>query len=467
MLSTKIICTIGPASDSMKMLTELAEMGMNVARLNFSHGNHSTHYKIIEKIRKINKKRIFPIAILLDTKGPEIRTGIQEIKINKGKKIYVTSSPNEEIEGSIHVNYPYLQEDLEVGNTISIDGGLFSLEVIKKEEKGLRCKVVHGGVVKPRRHVNLPGKNIKLPGITEDDEKDILFGLKNKVNIIALSFVRNHATIKQVRNILGKSGDHIKLIAKIENQEGVNSLEEIVQEADGIMVARGDLGIEVEMEELPQIQRRIAYQCAKYGKRSIVATQMLESMIEHPVPTRAEVTDVANAVFEQSDAIMLSGETSIGKYPLNCVKTLSKIVRRTEEFPGVKFSEKMVKEKNGEHLAESAIQIATNLNIRSIVVITRNGRGARYLSNFRPFNIGIYSFTNSKNVLTSMALYRGVFPFLMKFRVNPEETIQDALMILSEKKGFLAKEKVVVLANILTGEGYSTSLQIRTIPSQK
>ena len=464
MLSTKIICTIGPESDSTKILSELADAGMNVARLNFSHGDHKTHLKIIEKIKKINNNRKFPIAILLDTKGPEIRTGNQEIKLTKGKNIFVNSPPHDEKDNSIFVNYSYLHEDLEVGDSISLDGGLFSLTVLKKEKNNLNCKVVHGGILKARRHVNLPGKNIKLPGVTLEDENDILFGLKNKVNIIALSFVRNAETLKKVRKILGNEGNHIKLIAKIENQEGVDNLEEIVQEADGIMVARGDLGIEVEMEELPQIQRRIAYQCAKYGKRLIVATQILESMIENPVPTRAEVTDVANAVFEQTDAIMLSGETSIGKYPVICVKTLSKIVRRSEEFPGVNFSEKMVKVKIGEHLAESAIQIAKSLNIRAIVVITRNGRGARYLSNFRPYSLDIFSFTNSINVLTSMALYRGVFPFLMEFQINPEETIQDALKILSKRKGFVSNEKVVVLANILTGEGYSTSLQVRSIP---
>ncbi len=242
-------------------------------------------------------------------------------------------------------------------------------------------------------------------------------------------------------------------------------LKEIVTEADGVMVARGDLGIEVEMEEVPQIQRRIAFLCAKYGKRLIVATQMLESMIENPVPTRAEVTDVANAVFEQTDAIMLSGETSVGKYPVGSVKTLARIARRTEDFPGVNYTEKLLKGQKGQHLAESAIQIATNLKIRAVVVITRNGRGAAYLSNLRPHKINIYSFTNSPRVLSSMTLYRGVYPFLMELQENPEGSIQDALSILHEKEGFEPEEKVVVLANIITGEGYCTSLQIRTIPT--
>ena len=340
-----------------------------------------------------------------------------------------------------------------------------SLKVCGKNKKGLDCEVIDGGVVKAHRHVNLPGAIVNLPGITETDKRDILFGIEQKVDVIALSFVRSSETIREVRTLLGVHAQQIKLIAKIENQEGVERLEEIVQEADGVMVARGDLGIEVELEEVPQIQRRIAYLCAKYGKRLIVATQMLESMIENPVPTRAEVTDVANAVFEQTDAIMLSGETSVGKYPVRSVEILVRIARRTENYPGLNYTEKLIKNSKGQHLAEAAIQIAAKLKIRAIVVITRNGRGAGYLSNLRPLQIGLYSFTNNSKVFSSMTLYRSVYPFLMEFRKNPEDTIQNALRILKEKEGFAAEEQVVVLANLITGEGYCTSLQIRSIPA--
>ena len=465
MLSTKIICTIGPASNSPKKLADLAEAGMNIARLNFSHGTHHSHKKIIEQIRKLNKDRQYPIAIMLDTQGPEIRTGDKVITLISGKRVCVTIPPNEESEGTLFVNYVDLKDDLKEGSCISLDGGLMSLKVCGKNKKGLDCEVIDGGVVKAHRHVNLPGAIVKLPGITETDKRDILFGIEQKVDVIALSFVRSSETIREVRASLGVHAQQIKLIAKIENQEGVERLEEIVQEADGVMVARGDLGIEVELEEVPQIQRRIAYLCAKYGKRLIVATQMLESMIENPVPTRAEVTDVANAVFEQTDAIMLSGETSVGKYPVRSVETLVRIARRTENYPGVNYTEKLIKKSKGQHLAEAAIQIAAKLKIRAIVVITRNGRGAGYLSNLRPREIGLYSFTNNSKVFSSMTLYRSVYPFLMEFRKNPEDTIQNALRILKEKEGFAAEEQVVVLANILTGEGYCTSLQIRTIPA--
>ena len=464
MLSTKIICTIGPASDSPKNLAKLAGEGMNVARLNFSHGTHHTHKQIIEKIGKLNKDRQYPIAIMLDTQGPEIRTGDLEMKLVTGECVSVNTSPNDEKEGLIYVNYPHLKDDLEIGNNILIDGGLMRLEVLAKTEIGLECEVIYGGMLKGHRHVNLPGTIVKLPGITETDKKDILFGIEQNVDIIALSFVRNPETIREVRDLLGESGEHIKIIAKIENQEGVERLEEIVQEADGVMVARGDLGIEVQMEEVPQIQRRIAYLCTKYGKRLIVATHMLESMIENPVPTRAEVTDVANAVFEQTDAIMLSGETSVGKYPVRSLEALVRIARHSENFSGVNFTEKLIKKSKGQLIAESAIQIATKLKIRAIVVITRNGRGAGYLSNLRPRQIGLYSFTYNYKVFSSMTLYRGVYPIFMEFSKNPEDTIQNALRILKEKEGFAAEEDVVVLANLITGEGYSTSLQVRSIP---
>jgi len=465
MLSTKIICTIGPASNSPKKLADLAEAGMNIARLNFSHGTHHSHKKIIEQIRKLNKDRQYPISIMLDTQGPEIRTGDKVITLISGKRVCVTIPPNEESEGTLFVNYVDLKDDLKEGSCISLDGGLISLKVCGKNKKGLDCEVIDGGVVKAHRHVNLPGAIVKLPGITETDKQDILFGIEQKVDVIALSFVRSSETIREVRASLGVHAQQIKLIAKIENQEGVERLEEIVQEADGVMVARGDLGIEVELEEVPQIQRRIAYLCAKYGKRLIVATHMLESMIENPVPTRAEVTDVANAVFEQTDAIMLSGETSVGKYPVRSVEALVRIARHSENYPGVNFTEKLIKTSKGQLIAESAIQIATKLKIRAIVVITRNGRGAGYLSNLRPRQIGLYSFTYNSKVFSSMTLYRGVYPILMEFNNNPEDTIQNALRILKEKESFAAEEQVVVLANLITGEGYSSSLQVRSIPA--
>ncbi|MDP7463137.1 MAG: pyruvate kinase, partial [SAR324 cluster bacterium] len=390
MLSTKIICTIGPACNSPEMLAQLVDAGMNIARLNFSHGTHESHGRIIKHIRELNARRRFPTALLLDTQGPEIRTGELELELAAGDQVRVTTPPDEEREGELFVNYPHLAEQVEVGGSIIVDSGLVKLRVLRKKDSALQCKVLDPGILGARRHVNLPGIAVKLPSITGRDRKDIRFGLEQGVDGIAISFVRSAAAIRDVRELLGERGERIKLIAKIENQEGVDRLEEIVAESDGIMVARGDLGIEVDMEEVPQIQRRIAYLCATHGKRLIVATQLLESMIENPVPTRAEVTDIANAVYEQADAVMLSGETSTGKHPLRCVETLVRVARRTEAFPGVRYTEKQQKTSNRQHLAQAAATIATDLQMRGIVSITRYGRGAMYLSNWRPRSIGIY-----------------------------------------------------------------------------
>ncbi|MEE2715981.1 MAG: pyruvate kinase [SAR324 cluster bacterium] len=464
MLGTKIICTIGPACDAPEMLEQLAAAGMNIARLNFSHGTHETHGRIIERVREMNTRRRFPTALLLDTQGPEIRTGELGIELSAGDRIRVTTPPDEERTGELFVNYPHLAEQVEVGGNIIVDSGLMRLRVLEKDGHALQCEALDPGSLGARRHVNLPGIAVKLPTITERDRTDILFGLEQDVDGIALSFVRSAAAIRDVRELLGKQGKHIKLIAKIENQEGVENLEEIVVEADGIMVARGDLGIEVDMEEVPQIQRRIAFLCATHGKRFIVATQLLESMIENPVPTRAEVTDIANAVYEQADAIMLSGETSTGKHPVRCVETLVRVARRTEAFPGVRYTEKQQKTSNRQHLAQAATTIASNLGMRGIVAITRFGRGAMYLSNWRPRNLGIYAFTNHKEVYRGMVFNRSVTPFMLEdFSNNPEVNIPNALRQLKQE-GFESGDQVLVFADIFTGEGYVNSMQIRTIP---
>lgn len=465
MLSTKIICTIGPASQSYEVLEQMAHSGMCVARLNFSHGTHESHGQIIDRVRELNQTLQFPIALLLDTQGPEIRTGSKEIELRKGETIRVTMPPHEEREGELFVNYPFLVEQVEVGGFIAVDSGLVKLRVAAKGDSFLDCEVLDPGYLKARRHINLPGVAVKLPSITENDKRDLLFGLEKDVDAIALSFVRNKEAIQEVRELLGERGKQIKLIAKIENQEGVDHLESIVQEADGIMVARGDLGIEIDMEELPQIQRRIAYLCAIYGKRLVVATQMLESMIEHPVPTRAEVTDIANAVYEQADAIMLSGETSAGKHPVRCVETLARVARRTEEFPGVRFTDKQFKTSNRQHLAEAVANIASNLRMKGIVVLTRFGRGAMYVANWRPRDIGIYAFTNLEKTYRTLVFNRGVWPFLLdEFSENPEDNIQEALIRLKNSEHFVPGDKVIVFADSLTMEGYVNSMQIRTIP---
>ncbi|MFZ9114669.1 MAG: pyruvate kinase, partial [bacterium] len=326
MRCTKIICTIGPSSREPEMLRRLQQAGMNIARLNFSHGDHNTHGEVVGRIRDLNQTLKYPVAVMLDTQGPEIRTGFNEVNLVVGDELRVTVPPTEEQADppvkTLHVNYQYLIDEVKPGQSLSVDSGLVKLKVLSREEDHLRCEVIHGGFLKGRRHVNLPGVAVQLPSITAKDKEDLLFAKEMDLDGIALSFVRNADAVREAKEILGDESKGMKIIAKIENQEGVENMEQILEEADGIMVARGDLGLEVDMEELPQLQRRMAYLCAIHGKRLIVATHLLESMIEFPVPTRAEVTDVANAVYEQADAVMLSGETASGKFPVEAVETL-------------------------------------------------------------------------------------------------------------------------------------------------
>ena len=301
MRKTKIICTIGPVTESFEMLEKLAEAGMNVVRLNMSHGDHESHAKVIKAVRTLNKKQSHPIAILMDTQGPEIRTGDikQELNLKKGDVISVVARGEDDVEASsIRINYEDLINDVQIGDMITVDNGLINLEILSKEDRVMQCKVIDGGVLKSKRHVNLPGIRVNLPAITEKDKRDIEFAMAQEVDFIALSFVRDAEDIHQLRKLLGEKADKIKIISKIEDQEGVKNISDIVDVSDGVMVARGDLGVEIAIEKLPRVQRRIIRLCAQRGKRVIVATHMLESMIENPIPTRAEVTDVANAVYE-------------------------------------------------------------------------------------------------------------------------------------------------------------------------
>ena len=361
MRKTKIICTIGPATESLEMLENLANAGMNVARLNMSHGNHESHKKVIDSIKILNSRLNHPIAVLLDTQGPEIRTGdmANDLHLHEGDTISIVARGAEDVESSsIHVNYDDLINDVDIGDIITVDNGLINLEVLSKQERIMQCKVIDGGLLKSRRHVNLPGIRVNLPAITEKDRRDIEFGMAQDVDFIALSFVRAAKDVEELRELLGDKADMIKIIAKLEDQEAITNMVEIIAAADGVMVARGDLGVEIPFEVLPRVQRRIIRTCAEMGKRAIVATHMLESMIENPIPTRAEVTDVANAVYEEADAIMLSGETTIGKYPVRCVETLDRIARSTESSRGLLFTDNLVITTDKQHIAKAAVDLA-------------------------------------------------------------------------------------------------------------
>ena len=466
MRKTKIICTIGPASESHDMLLGMYNAGMNIARLNMSHGDLGWHKRIIKQIKTINKKAKFPIAILLDTQGPEIRTGDikSHLNLEDGSVISITVRDSRDVEEtSIHINYEDLIGSVTVGDKITVDNGLINMEVLEKQERVLRCKIIDGGVLKGKRHVNLPGIRVNLPAITSKDREDILFGISHEVDFIALSFVREAADVRQLKELLGNKADKIKIIAKIEDQEGVKNLEEIVRESDGIMVARGDLGVEINIEDLPNVQRTIVRLCAEYGKRVIVATHLLESMIENPIPTRAEVTDVANAVYEEVDAVMLSGETTVGKYPLKCIAQLATIALKAESHTGLQFSRLLRKDSDKQALTLSAVKLAEELHVKGIVVITRRGVLANCLSNCRPFKTPIYAFTNVPQTRRTLILNRGVFPYRIDFSSSPEKTIQTAFDILVKQEGFKAGDKVVVISDVLAGDTTINAIQIREI----
>jgi len=466
MQKIRIICTIGPATESYEMLKKMYEAGMNIVRLNMSHGTHESHAKVIKHIKTLNKKVEFPIPILLDTQGPEIRTGdlANDLNLQQGAIVSISArGPLDVEESSIHIHYADLIETVNVGDKITVDNGLINFEVLEKTGRLMQCRVLDDGVLKSKRHVNLPGIRVNLPAITQKDEKDIAFGLAADVDYIALSFVREADDIRQLKQLMGNKVGKIKIIAKIEDQEGVRNLEDIIQESDGIMVARGDLGAEINLEDLPNVQRRIVRLCAENGKRVIVATHLLESMIHNPIPTRAEVTDVANAVYEEVDAVMLSGETTVGKYPLKCIEHLRKIAIKTELIPGLQFAKNLRLTHDKQQLAIAAVQLAIGIKAKGVVVITRRGIMADFVSNCRPLSTNIYAFTNGSQSRRTMTLNRSVYPFRIDFSSDPEKTLQTAFRILKAREHFQPGEKIVIISDVLAIQRVD-SIQIREIP---
>jgi pyruvate kinase len=465
MRKTKIICTIGPSSESFTMLERLARAGMNIVRLNMSHGDHESHTKVIKSVRTLNKKLENPIAILLDTQGPEIRTGDikQELNLKKDDIISIVARGEESVEfTSIRVNYEDLVNDVTIGDMITVDNGLINLEVLTKEDRTMQCKVIDGGILKSKRHVNLPGIRVNLPAITEKDKRDILFSISQEVDFIALSFVRNAEDVDQLKALLGNKVEKIKIISKIEDQEGLKNLSGILDKSDGVMVARGDLGVEIPIEKLPRVQRRIIRSCAQQGKRVIVATHMLESMIENPIPTRAEVTDVANAVYEEADAIMLSGESAIGKYPVKCVEILSRITLSIEQSPGLQFVKDLSLENDKAEIASAAVKLAESIKAKAIIVPTRRGKMANYVTNCHPQTPIICAFTNDSRTRRQLVLNRNVLSFRINFSEDPEKTLATAAKILITRKEFSPDNRVVVLSDVLAGSGFD-AIQIRQL----
>jgi len=461
---TKIICTIGPSTSSYEMLMSMYEAGMNVVRINMSHGSHDTHKKVIKSIKSINQKIKDAIPMLLDLQGPEIRTGTlqNDLQLKEGDIITVSVRPEDVERSSFSIDYEDLINTVKEGEMITVDNGLINLEILKKDQGTLQCKVIHGGMLKSKRHVNLPGIRVNLPSITEKDKKDVLFGIEQEVDFIALSFVREAIDVLQLKELLGSKANKIKIVSKIEDQQGINNIEEIIDVSDAIMVARGDLGVEINLDELPNVQRTIVRKCHEKGKRVIVATHLLESMIENPIPTRAEVTDVANAIYEEVDAVMLSGETAVGKYPIRCIEHIDKIAKTSEKLPGLNFSRNLIKNNDKQHIAATSVGHAEAINAKGIVVITRRGIMAQFLTNCRPFKTYIYAFTNDNRTRRQLFLNRGVVAHRIKFSKEPEKTIQKAFETLKKREGFQSGDRVVVISDIIAGSGID-AIQIRAI----
>ncbi|MBL6815137.1 MAG: pyruvate kinase [Pseudomonadales bacterium] len=461
---TKIICTIGPATASFDGLKALFEAGMNVVRINMSHSDHASAGKIINWIKTLNRQVDYPVPILLDTQGPEIRTGVLEnpMELNSGDVVTLSVRDGDLIEQrSIHVNYTELVDVVEVGRIITVDNGLMNFKVLQKKDHQLTCEVIDGGTLGSRKHVNLPGVRVNLPAITAKDREDITFGMENDVDFIALSFVRSPDDVRELQEFLGSKRQTTKIVAKIEDQEGVNNIHQIVAAADGVMVARGDLGIETDIADLPNVQRRIVHACARQGKRCIVATHLLESMIDNPIPTRAEVTDVANAIYEGVDAVMLSGETSVGQYPSRCVEQLSKIADRTERFPGLGYEKALEIEGDKQHVAVHAVALAEAVEAAGIIVITRRGITADYVTAARPQHVPIFAFTNDSQTRRRLAMNRSVYAHRIAFSSDPEKTLQRAFEVL-KKEGVALDAKLVLISDVLADQP-TEAIQIRRL----
>ena len=465
---TKIICTIGPATESLSALRKLQDNGMNVARINMSHATHKSAQLIIDRINKINKESKSDngkIGILLDTQGPEIRTGDTELplELNVGEEVTLTVRDEIDVEtSSIKINYKDLIHSVGEGSRISVDNGLINFMVLSKDEETLRCKVLDGGKLGSKRHVNLPGVRVNLPSLTSKDLEDISFGVKNKVDFIALSFVRNKEDLEKLQDILDKKRSKAKIIAKIENQEGLDNIHDISKASWGVMVARGDLGIETSLVDLPNIQRRIMYACAKWGRRSIVATHLLESMIKNPTPTRAEVTDIANAIYEGADAIMLSGETSIGKYPFECVSFLKSIAEKTEKFRTLGYESNFLPSSDWQYIGVAAKNLAESIGADGIIAITRTGKTANYISNSKPHGIPIFTFTGNKKTLNQLSLVGSTIPFYLSNLSNHEKTLVNVSKILKEYYGQDKDLKFIMVSSIFSEE-HSEAIQIINI----
>ncbi|PGL69152.1 pyruvate kinase [Bacillus sp. AFS055030] len=471
MRKTKIVCTIGPASESVEKLVELINAGMNVARLNFSHGSHEEHAARIKSIREASEKTGKTVAILLDTKGPEIRTldfegGQAELKT--GNEVIITTEPVVGTAEKFAVSYEGLIDDVHVGSKILIDDGLIGLEVIGIEGNDIRTKVLNSGFVKNKKGVNVPNVRVNLPGITEKDISDIEFGIEQNVDFIAASFVRKASDVLEIRELLGKHrADYIQIIPKIENQEGIDNIDEILEVSDGLMVARGDMGVEIPPEEVPIVQKQLIKKCNNVGKPVITATQMLDSMQRNPRPTRAEASDVANAILDGTDAIMLSGETAAGSYPIESVSMMNSIALRIEK--SLQYEElfkKRQRENKGtitDAIGQSVAATALNLKVSAIIAPTESGHTAKMISKYRP-KAPILAITSDIRICRRLSLVWGVQTQYRERANSTDEMLQHAMDAAQEAKYVSNGDTVIITAGLPIGEtGMTNMMKIHVV----
>ncbi len=467
---TKIIATMGPAVSDEEMLREFIRRGLDVARLNFSHGTHDDHLVIFEKIRRISAEEGRHVAILQDLCGPKIRLGEVKggsVELETGARVAIVREQIESDAETLSTAYPAIIDDLEVGNAVFINDGLIELRVVGKDADRVECEVIAGGTVSSRKGINLPGVQVSSPTITEKDRNDLEWGLAIGVDYVALSFVRHPDDVRELKELIRSQNSDAAVVAKIEKPEAVEHIEEIVRESDVIMIARGDLGVEMRVEEVPHIQKDIIELCAKMNRPVIVATQMLESMIVNPTPTRAEVSDVANAIEDGTDAVMLSGETSIGKYPLRAFTTMSNVAKRAEETSGdhIALDRRLhfcKHEEFGNVISASIAQLVQRMHLQLVIGFTASGRTARLLSK-RRLPVRIMGASNNLSALCQMGLYRGVEPIQIEIFDQSEAMFQRGQELAIEHGLAKQGDITVFAAGIPLGTGATNTLRLHVI----
>lgn len=474
MRRTKIICTLGPSSSDPVTVGKMLDAGMNVARLNFSHGTHESHRKYIDMIKEIRQQRGCPLAIMLDTKGPEIRTGaIKEgtVKLKNGQEFVLTSRQVEGNAQEVSMTLPELPAQLKPGNTILVDDGAIKLTVKSTTDTDIICRVESGGKLSDRKGINVPYVAVDMPYLSEQDKSDLLFGIENNVDFVAASFVRSRQDIIDLRKFINYNGGHdIRIIAKIENLQGIEAFDEILELSDGIMVARGDMGVEVEYERLPGLQKRFIRKCYQAGKMVITATQMLESMVNRQLPTRAEITDVANAVFDGTSAVMLSGETANGNFPVEAVRAMAKIAEQAENdafdiatFRGIKYD--MDAKDTTNAVCDAACTTAKDIDAAAIIALTKYGQTARRMSKFRP-DVPIVAATPVEKTFHQLSLSWGVYPVIARYQSTTDQLFIHAVDCAKQIDLVTDGDRVVVVAGIpLDTPGNTNILKVEQVGS--